>query len=155
LVVRKQADVDHVRVRKDRVRPFPDLPPLLGRRVAVVDRGSQSWHTERVQRPELVLCERFGRVQVEHAALRGAGERVEYGQVEGERLARRRPGGHDEVLAASGGLPGGELVEVEGLDSDRVADSWVEVGWDRARAGVARRLLGAVRELLALEKRVG
>ena len=46
LVVRQQADVDHVRVGEDRVRPLADLPALLARRVAVVDRRAQLRHAQ-------------------------------------------------------------------------------------------------------------
>jgi len=41
VVVREDADMQHVRVRQDDVRPAPDLPALLGRRVPVVDRCPQ------------------------------------------------------------------------------------------------------------------
>ena len=42
VVVGKDPDVEHVRVREDDVRPLPDLPSLLGLRVAVVDRRAQA-----------------------------------------------------------------------------------------------------------------
>ena len=42
VVVRQDADVEHVRVREDEVRPLADLPAALARRVAVVDRGPQA-----------------------------------------------------------------------------------------------------------------
>ena len=74
-------------------------------RVAVVDRGAQLGQPERAERAELVLRQRLGRVEVERALLRLARERVEHGQVEGERLAARGAGRDDDVLAARGRLP--------------------------------------------------
>ena len=67
VVVRQQADVDHVGVRQDHVRPLADLPALLGRRVAVVDRRLQPRYLQLGQRAELVLRERLRRVEVERA----------------------------------------------------------------------------------------
>ena len=40
-MVREDADVEHVRVREDDVRPLADLPAPLGLGVAVVDRRAQ------------------------------------------------------------------------------------------------------------------
>ena len=67
VVVRQHADVEHVRVREDHVRPLADLPAPLGGRVAVVDRGPQLRHAVAGERPGLVLRERLRRVEVERA----------------------------------------------------------------------------------------
>ena len=55
IVVRQYADVKHVRIREDDVRPFADLPAPLARRVAVVDRGADVRRLQCGQRARLVL----------------------------------------------------------------------------------------------------
>ena len=55
VVVREDADVEHVRVRQHDVRPLADLPPALARRVAVVDRGAEPLQPELGERARLVL----------------------------------------------------------------------------------------------------
>ena len=84
VVVREDADVEHVRVREDDVRPLADLPASLARRVAVVDRGPEALEPELGERSGLILRERLRRVEVERPGLRIAGDRVENGQVERE-----------------------------------------------------------------------
>jgi hypothetical protein len=100
VVVREDADVEHVRVREDEVRPLADLPAALARRVAVVDRRLQALEPQLAERARLVLRERLRRVEVERARLRLARDRVEHGQVERERLPGRRARRDDDVLAA-------------------------------------------------------
>ena len=70
VVVRQDADVEHVRVGEDHVREATDLPALLGRRVAVVDRRPQARDAVARERPELILRERLGRIEVERAVFR-------------------------------------------------------------------------------------
>ena len=152
LVVREQPDVDHVRVGQDRVRPLADLPALVGRGVAVVDRRPQLRDAQRGQRAELVLRERLRRVQVEHTVLGRPHEVVEDRQVERERLAGRGAGGDHEVLAPRGRVPRGALVGVELRNADRRPDAWVELVRERCRSGLARGLVGAVGELLSCEQ---
>ena len=84
VVVRENADVEHVRVREDRVRPLADLPAPLGRRVAVVDRLTQPLQPELAERTRLVLCECLRRIEVERSGLRLACDGVEHGEVESE-----------------------------------------------------------------------
>ena len=146
--------MDHVRVRQDRVRPLADLPALLGRGVAVVDRRPELRHPECVQRSELILGERFGRVEVEHAVARCAHERVEHGQVEGERLPGCRAGRDDQVLAARRRLPRRALVDVEGLDPDRRRGRADRTRPGAALCGLRGSFLAAVGELLTLEQLV-
>jgi hypothetical protein len=86
IVMRQYADVEHVRVREDDVRPLADLPTLLERRVAVVDRSADIRRVQLRERAGLVLRERFGRIEVERTLLRLTRDRVEDGQVEGEAL---------------------------------------------------------------------
>ena len=116
VVVRQDADVEHVGVREDEVRPLADLPAALALRVAVVDRRPDALDLELVERPHLVLRERLRRVEVERAELGLLGERGEDGKVEGEALPARGPGRDDEVLSAAGGLPSLGLVRVERVD---------------------------------------
>ena len=113
VVPREHADVEHVGIREHEVRPLADLPAPLGRRVAVVDRGTHAWHGELAERARLVLRKRLRRVEVERAVLRLARERVEDGQVERERLSRCSAGRDDQVLAALRCFPRFGLVRVE------------------------------------------
>jgi hypothetical protein len=130
VVVRQDAHVEHVRVGQDQVRPLADLPAPFARRVAVVDRGLEALQPQLRQRAGLILGERLRRVQVQRARLRLADDRIEHGEVEGERLARRGAGGDDDVLSAAGGLPRLGLVPVERVDAVRCeggGDALVEV----------------------------
>ena len=152
VVVRQEADVHHVRIREDRVRPPADLPALLARGVAVVDRRPQPRNAVGGERAELILRERLRRVQVEHAVARLARERVEHRQVERERLPRRGAGRDHHVLAARSRVPRLALVDVELRDADRVAHARVEPLRQRRGARLARGLVAQVGELLALEQ---
>ena len=152
VVMRQDADVEHVRVREDEVRPAADLPAPLARRVAVVDRGARARELERGERARLILRERLRRVEVERPQLRVARDRVEHGQVERERLPRRGAGRDDDVLAAARGVPGLALVLVERVERERGADARVQVVGQRREPRLARRLAREVRELLALEQ---
>ena len=152
VVVRQDADVEHVRVREDEVRPAADLPAPLARRVAVVDRGARARELERRERACLILRERLRRVEVERPQLRVARDRVEHGQVERERLSRRGAGRDDDVLAAPRRVPRVTLVEVQRVERKRVADAWVQVVRQRRKLRLARGLGREVRELLALDE---
>src|SRR5680860_733004 len=68
-----------------------------------------------VQRTRLILGERLGGVEVQRASRAVVGQRVQHGQVEGQRLAAGRARGHDRVLLV-GGLQGVGLVGVQALD---------------------------------------
>jgi hypothetical protein len=158
VVVREHADVEHVRVRQDQVRPLADLPAPVGRGVAVVDRGTQARELERAERPELVLRERLGRIEVERPLLRLLRERVQHGQVEGEGLPAGRPRRDDQVPAALRRLPGFGLVGVELLDAlgrKRLAHAWVQLLGQRRRLRVAGGLGAEVGELRSLEQLCG
>ena len=155
VVVGEDADMEHVRVGEDDVRPLADLPAALARRVAVVDRRLESLQAELGQRPRLVLRERLRRVEVERPRLRLASDRVEDGKVECEGLSRRRPGGDDDVLAAPRGFPDLRLVAIEGGDAgrdERGRDARVEVVRQRLELRVAGWLDARVRDLVALEE---
>ena len=90
VVVREHADVEHVGVREDQVRPLADLPAPVALGVAVVDRRLHARYCELGERAQLILRERLRRVEVQRAGLRLTRERVEHRQVEGEGLARSR-----------------------------------------------------------------
>ena len=139
VVVRQDADVEHVRVREDEVRPAADLPAPLARRVAVVDRGARARELERGERARLVLRERLRRVEVERAQLRVARDRVEHGEVERERLSRRGAGRDDDVLAAPRGVPRLALVRVERVVRQRVAHERMQVVREAARVAPRAR----------------
>ncbi len=117
VVAREHADVEHVRVREDEVRPLADLPPLLVRCVAVVDRRLHLRDRERCEGARLVLRERLRRIEVDRAALRVGGERIEDRQVERERLAGRGSGRDDHVVAGARRRPGLGLVRVQLVDA--------------------------------------
>ena len=143
VVTRQDSDVEHVRVRQHQIRPPPDLAAALGRRIAVVDRGADGRQPELAERTRLILCERFRRIQVEGARVPVVGERVEDGQVEGERLARGGARRDDDVAPALRrgvrlGLVPVELVDTasgEGLPQGRLKG----VG-ERSGSRFARRL---------------
>ena len=155
VVVREDADVEHVGVRQDHVRGLADLRPPLGLGVAVVDRGANPAEAQPGETPRLVLGQRLRRVEVQRPRGRLPRDRVEHGEVEGERLPRRGCRRDDHVLTSRGRLPGLALLRVEAVDAARGegrCDARVEVGGKRLEAGVAWRLARAGGELLAEEQ---
>ena len=155
VVVREDADVEHVRVREHDVRPLADLPASLRGRVAVVDRGPEPLEPELRERSGLILRERLRRVEVDRPGLRIARDRVEDGEVERERLPRGRAGRDDDVLAAPRGLPRFGLVPEERRDARRDeggSDARIEVVGKRLERRLARGLDARVRDLLAFEQ---
>ena len=120
VVVRQEADVEHVRVREDHVGRSPDAAPVLDRRVAVVDRRAKPWQRQGGQCAELILRECLRRVEVERTCFWIPRDRVEHREVEGKRLAGRGPGGDANVLAPGGRLPGGALVRIQVVEADRL-----------------------------------
>src|SRR5439155_16233914 len=96
VVVWQYAQVEHVRVGQDQVRPLADLPAALALGIAVVDRRADTLDVQLAEGADLILRQRLRRVEVERAELRLLGERRENGQVERERLAARGAGGDDD-----------------------------------------------------------
>jgi hypothetical protein len=89
--------VQHVRVA-EQPTPVPPRPvPRLGRGVAVEGGGTHVGHREPVERAQLIGGERLRRRQVEGGGPGVVGEPREHGQLVGERLARRGPGGDHHV----------------------------------------------------------
>ena len=157
IVARQHADMEHVGVRQHEIRPAANLRPPFLRRVAVVDRGAHAWNRQLAEAARLVLRERLRRIEVERAALRVGGERVEYRQVERERLAGRGSGRDDDVPTRDRRLVRLSLVLVELGDPaarERVAKLGAQSLGDRRRARRTRRGGRQVRELLALQQLV-
>src|SRR6185295_18344384 len=108
---------------------------------------------ERRERARLILGERLRGIEVERAELRLLRQRIEDGQVEGERLPARGSGGDDDVLPPLGRVERLRLVAVdavepevrEGLEHPRV-----EPGRDGNDVRTLSRDLASVCELLAL-----
>jgi hypothetical protein len=84
VVVRKDADMEHVGIGQDEVRPLADRRPLALRGIAVVDRVAESGHAKLCETAPLVLCERFGRIEVEGPRPRVDGQHVQDGKVEAQ-----------------------------------------------------------------------
>ncbi len=123
-------------------------------RVAVVDRCLDARHLQLLERAQLVLGERLGRVEVERAPLRLRSEGVEHGQVERERLPARGARDDRDVLAARGRCPGLRLVLVELLDAaclERRAHPRVQRVRKGRGASLACGLTCDMCELLAFE----
>ncbi len=157
VVMGQEPDVQHVGVREDEVGPFPDLPALLGGRVAVVDRRPQARELELGQAPRLILGERLRRVEVERPLLRIGRERVQHREVEGERLPARGARRDDDVLASPCRFQGFDLVHVELLDAapaKSIGKSGMEVRRERGEASLLRRDNRGVRDLLGREELV-
>ena len=149
VVMREDADVEHVRVREDHVRPLANLPAPVGRRVAVVDRRADARCAELAERASLVLRESLRRVEVESPVLRASRDRVEDREVERERLSRGRPGREDQVLSARGRIPGRTLVGVQLVEGKRRAQRRMELLRQRVGARLGGGYLLDVRNLLA------
>ena len=80
-------DVKHVGVGQDEVRALTDGGALATRRVAVVDRRpDQLVEAEAVERASLVLGQRLGWIDVERPGGAVAGEGLQRGELEAERL---------------------------------------------------------------------
>ena len=95
-VVGQDPDVEHVGVGEDEVRALADGGALATRRVAVVDRRpDQLVEAEAVERASLVLGQRLGWIDVERPGGAVAGEGLQRGELEAERLPGRRPRGDD------------------------------------------------------------
>ena len=101
-VPRQQRAVQHVRVA-EQPPAVPARPVACVHRGVAVQRGRPHvGQAERVEGPQLVGRERLGRRQVERGGPGVRGEPGEHGQLVDERLARRRAGGHHDVLAGVG-----------------------------------------------------
>ncbi len=125
--------MQHVWVREHHIGLATDVCARLPRGVAVVDSRSHTLgQPERVQRARLVLGERLRRIYIHCARRPISAEHVECGQVEAQRLARRRPG-RDDRRPGPGGVQRLRLMGVQPLDPDpleRRQHIWVQLrGW--------------------------
>ena len=122
VVPRQEGAMEHVGVGQDVLAVLARPVALVEGGVAVVG-GDPDPEPERRDPGELVLGERLGRADVERggAALALASapleDRGERGQLVGERLAGRRTGGQDDVLAAARGLGRDRLVAPQLVDA--------------------------------------
>ena len=107
-VVRQDPRVEHVRVGEDEVGPRAHRAPRVLRRVAVVGEHAEVGQAlgELGELGELVLGERLGGEEIEHAPLRLLHQALEHGEVVAERLARRGGRDHHQVLALGHDLEG-------------------------------------------------
>ena len=156
-VAGEDADVEHVRVAEQDGGAAADLGALRLRRVAVVDGRHGARQAQRAQLARLVLGQRLGRIEVQGARGRVLGAGVDGRKRETERLAARRAGGHDHVVAGLQQLVSAALVAVEAfhaLGRQRRAHpgvelvrQWLETCW---ASGLVRDVddlvVGAVQE---------
>ncbi len=82
IMVRQNADVEHVGVGENDIRPLPDLPATFARCVAVVDRRADVRCVQLGQCARLILGQRLCRIEIERPALGLAGDSVEDRKVE-------------------------------------------------------------------------
>ena len=157
VVVGKDADVEHVRVREDHVGRPPDVCAPLDRGVPVVDRGPQARHPEAREPARLVLGEGLRRVEEDRAGRRLARDGVEDRQRERERLPRCGPRGDDDAPSRRDGLPGLGLVVVEARHAaggEPLRDRGLELAGKREPTSRPRGLRAAVGDLAGVEDRV-
>ena len=152
VVIRQDADVQHVRVGEDHVRGSTDLATVLERRVPVVDRRAQPGKREGDQGAELILRECLRRIEVERASLWISCDGVEDRQVEGQGLPGRRAGCDADVLTARHCIPRRALVGVEVVDADRRAGGRREGVRHLCERRAAPGFRSEVGELLTLEE---
>jgi len=132
-VMRQDPRVQHVRVGQHEVGPRPHRAPRVLRGVAVV--GEHPHVGQRLrqlgQLGELILSQRLGGKEIEHARLRLLHQGLQHRQVVAEGLAGRGRGHHHQVLALGHRLEGLGLVRVELLDParlERLDDPRIERG---------------------------
>src|SRR5205823_6959950 len=115
--------------------------------VTVVDRRTDVGGAEFPKGAGLILRERFGRIEVERAILRLVRQRVEYREVEGERLSRGGAGRQDQVFAAGRRVPGLALMAVEPVEWKCFTQVGMKLCRQRDGAGLRGRDRLEVRQL--------
>ena len=78
-------------------------------------------------------------------------QRLKHGQVVAQALAACRRRGHDDILAAAQRVDGVRLVRVQIINAgvrERAFEAWIKRPVQHAVAGIARRHIFAVRDLL-------
>jgi len=130
-MVRQHADVEHVGVRENDIRPLPDLPAPLARRIAVVDRRTDIRCVQLGQCARLILGKRLRRIEIERPALGLAGDSVEDRQVETKRFSGRGSGCEDQVFAACRNVERLALVHVERRERQCLAQTGMEILGER------------------------
>ena len=118
--------MQHVGIAEDDVRLVAELLARGRRRIAVVHAGAQrareldASRGEPREALELVLGERLGGKEVERGGVGVLEQALERGEVEAERLARRRARHHHRVAAGAQRFDGAHLVRVEAGDAARL-----------------------------------
>ena len=127
-VLRQQRAVHHVRVAEQPARVAARPVPLGVRSVPVERRGPDIGQPERLDCPQLVGGQRLGRREVQRRRAPVVGERRQHRQLVGQRLPRRGPGGHHDVV------PGVREVGCAGLMAPRPVNApFLERGAHRGR----------------------
>ena len=100
-VMRQDPRMQHVGVGQDQVGARPHGPPRVLRRIPIVGEHAELGQGlgDRFELGELILGERLGRKEIEHARVGLPEQRLQHGQVVAERLSRRRRRHDDDVLA--------------------------------------------------------
>jgi hypothetical protein len=119
LVIDEHRGVEHVGVRHDEIRVSTDEGPLRPRRVAVVDRGADLRQPQRPDLTKLIASQRLRGEDVERGRLGSLDRRRAERDVRDERLPRRRPRRHDDVVALGKQLDRLGLMRIEPLDSEQ------------------------------------
>ena len=154
IVMGQHADVEHVGIGEDHVRRAPDVRATLDGRVAVVDRRPQTADPETREPARLILRERLRRIEEDRPRRWIPRDRVQDGEREGERLARRGSRRDDDALPPGDGLPGLGLMCVEPRHAARaepLGDGGVQFPRERLAPAGARRLGAAVGDLRSFQ----
>ena len=139
-VAGQQRVVQQVGVGQDPVGGAPDRVAFGAVGVPVDDRGADLRQLQRPHRPQLVAGQRLGRGEVDGRGGVVGEDRFDHRQLVGERLARRGPGRHDDVLAGTDAVAHLGLVQVEPVDARHLEpgpQQRREVVGQRHRAGLA------------------
>ncbi len=154
-VVREDPEVQHVRVREDRVAPLARERSSLAWRVPVVERRPQT-EAQLRQPPRLILGERLRRAEVQGPRAAALEQLLHEGERVGERLAARRPRDDADVPAGARELVGLGLVRVElgdALCDQRGRHARIDVRGQRDDARERPGLVGAMHEPVVVRGR--
>jgi hypothetical protein len=113
LVVGQDADVQHVGVRKQDVRPAPDVRAEGVRRVAIIGRRMDSAQAEVLDLAELILGEGLRRVEEDSPTLRPAQRVLKSWDLVAQRLPTSRRRRYHHVLTDQDPLVRLQLMRVQ------------------------------------------
>ena len=146
VVCREDADVEHVGVRDDYVGRSPRPRALGARRIAVVHRCARGRESERAQLPDLILCERLSREQVQGGRPRICEQPLERRQLIDEALPAGGSRRYRNVATGARSAQPFGLVRPEPFDPAS-PQSHRQLGGDVERPCVRRRARGDVLEV--------